>query len=57
MYIAMKYIQPMSQATLWPWEGNAVLDKIPPQVLSSLPFKKQNTAPFLSSKLSSVVQY
>lgn len=27
MYIAMKYIQPMSPPTLWPWKGNAVLLK------------------------------
>ena len=55
MYIAMKYIQPMSRRTLWPWKGKRVVKKkkIPSQVLSSLPLK--TLCSFLSSELSSAI--
>lgn len=57
MYIAMKYIQPMSRQTLWPWKGNVLLKKkkIPSQVLSSLPFKKTLLLSQQQNQLSSAI--
>ena len=50
MYIAMKYIQPMSRRTLWPWQGNAVLLKKKDTITSAIQFALKNTAPFSAAK-------
>lgn len=49
MYIAMKYIQPMSQRTLWPWKGKVVLLK-KDTITSAIQFALKITAPFSAEK-------
>jgi len=48
MYIAMKYIQPMSQQTPSPWKGNASLEK--DTITSAIQFALKDAAPSSAAK-------